>query len=391
MMEQSKGPDVLASSLQIPYEFVYLNHHGTATTQQFGQWTLTSEDIRQIHPNPLFYFIWSCSNGDFTSLDYIAGSYLFDGEGLTVFAPTVPVLGNIESGIPFLFPLSQGATFGEAYRYASFFSPVALLGDPTLRLRQQPVSVPVLQLQQAEIDFGRVPVPSSRGGIMPLGASAEDAEITARNAGQVPLVFSPVPSFIHFLHDGQWPNATNSPLTFTLPDRIAPGQNAKLFFSFNPSQAGDYTGLVGIYTNDPHNTLFVVSFRGTASSTDVPGESSPVTANPTNACTGEGGTLAWNGPDASKPGQPVDLSLVASPSVDFKSANIRLVLPDGVELMDGETEWTGLLLASDAFEYKIVILVSRPGDYVITGLFEGFTADEILVSDCKSLTLAIQE
>ena len=393
MSKLARGDDDLARVLQAPYELAYLNHHGTPTTQQFGQSTLTSADIQQIGPKPLFYFIWSCSNGDFTRLDYIAGSYLFDGSGLTVFAPTVPVLGNIESGIPFLFPLSLGATFGEAYQYANFLSSMALLGDPTLRIRQPLTTFPILQLQQTELDFGEVPLTTAQDGALPLGAQAGagNVEIEAFNTGQAPLVFSPIPSFVHSLRDEQWENRANNPVSFTFPDRIAPGESAALVFSFNPTQVGEYTGFVAFYTNDPHHTLVVISFRGTSRDQSDSADSSPNTTIPIRECTSTSNVLALNGPDRLHPGELVDLSMFVSPSLDFQQVNVRFVLPDGIELVEGEVDWTGTLLASDSLERKIVVLAPHPGDYLITGLFEGLTTDGTRVSDCRTLLLIVQE
>jgi len=393
MSKLTRDDDDLARVLQTPYELAYLNHHGTPTTQQFGQLTLTSADIQHIGPKPLFYFIWSCSNGDFTSPDYIAGNYLFDGHGLVVFAPTVPVLGNIESGIPFLFPLSFGATFGEAYQYTNFLSSMALMGDPTLRIRQPSTTFPILQLQQTELDFGEVSLASVQDGALPLGAQAGagNVKIEAFNAGQVPLVFSPIPSFVHFLRDGQWENRGNNPISFTFPDRIPPGETAPLVLSLNPTQVGEYTGFVAFYTNDPHHTLVVISFRGTVRDHGDSADSPTGAITPIGECTSTEDILALDGPDGSHPGELVHLSMQASPSVDFEQVNAWFVLPDGIELIDGEVNWAGALLASESLEHKIVILTPYPGDYVITGLLEGLTTDRTPISDCRTLLLVVQE
>ena len=47
MLNPRRTKEDLRQTLQTPYEFAYLNHHGTPTTQQFGQLTLTADDLLQ--------------------------------------------------------------------------------------------------------------------------------------------------------------------------------------------------------------------------------------------------------------------------------------------------------------------------------------------------------
>ena len=399
MSRPVKDVQDLAQALQRPYEFAYLNHHGSPVTQRYGQTTLTAADIERIGPKPLFYFIWACSNGDFTRADYMAGTYLFEGNGLAVFAATVPVLGNIESGIPFLFPLSLGATLGKAYQYTNFMSPMVLLGDPTLTIRRSPGTVPVLKLRQAELDFGEVPVVSS--GAMVLGSvdGVGSQVVEASNEGQAPLLFSALPSFVHFLRDGQWETEPNNPINFIFPEQIAPGQSEKLSFNLAPSLAGEYSGFVAFYTNDPQHTLVVVPFRGVARGEGEdrrgdPGSDAPDTPGTlllVGGCTNTADILSMEGSERARPQEAVHLTMFVSPSEDLQEVAIRFDLPEGIKLVEGNTEWTGTLRATDALELKIVVSAPQAGEYVISGRLEGQTTGGQPQSDCKTLLLIVQE
>lgn len=252
------------SRLKQDFELAYLNLHGTPTTQQIGSSRISAEELKRLEPKPYFYFIWSCSNGDFTKKDYIAGSYLFYGNGLVVLASTAPVLGNIESGASSLFPLSLGATFGEAYKYANYLSSITLLGDPTLRMRERPELTPKLLLEKKEIDFGEV-LTADIGSIGPLaeGPGSSEVRIRIENAGEAPLKISPVPSYGYYLRDGRAPEGLEAgPVSFIFPDQIEPGTSDEISFAFVPSKEGNYVGFEAFYTNDPEHILVVISFKG---------------------------------------------------------------------------------------------------------------------------------
>ena len=121
-----------------PHEYGIPNVHGTPTGEWFGgtNW-LYSSSYRENPPNTLLFDLASCSNGDFTSADYLGGWALFYGGALAVRANTTPVMhvGNIGTD-PDLRLMSLGLTIGET-RLADVLSNEAgvLLGDPTLRLR----------------------------------------------------------------------------------------------------------------------------------------------------------------------------------------------------------------------------------------------------------------
>jgi hypothetical protein len=134
------------AALRDSVEYAYINVHGTQTSQWFGEssW-LYSSDYRDTPVNACVVDLASCSNGDFSDPDYLAGWVLFSGAALVVKANTTLVL-NVGSPKP--NPdhrlLSLGQSFGNV-RLANVSSNVGVLfGDPTLRLRNREPSGSVL-------------------------------------------------------------------------------------------------------------------------------------------------------------------------------------------------------------------------------------------------------
>jgi hypothetical protein len=395
MSRPGRSKNDLKKVFQTPYEFAYMNHHGTPTTQQFGGEMITAADLLEIRPQPLFYFIWACSNGDYTSPGYLAGSYLYDGNGLVVMAPSVPVFGNIESGIPFLYPLSLGATFGQAHQYSNFLSPMALLGDPTLKIRRPPEPAAALALSQPELQFGQVPLVELEDGAMPLGGPSGPGslEIQATNQGHGALAVNPVPSYMHFLYNGQWPQRIDNPMTFVLPERIEPGEEATLRFGMIPTQPGEYTGFVAFFTSDPHWPVVVLPFsavaQGEAGSQNAPGEM-PVDAPPRlGECTRTDAVLSLEGPTTAAVDQSISIQVAASPLAPLKQVEVRLDLSQGLHVVEGEVSWSGDLNASDVWRRQLVIAAAKPGSYLVQARLKGTTAEGTAVVDCQEQTINV--
>jgi len=123
-------------ALSKPYEIASINAHGNALTQKIGP-GIEGKDISSVQPKPLFYFLLSCSNGDYTQPDYLGAHYLLDGNGLVVIAYTEPTLLGAESSNFFIEQLGKGKTFGDTFTALGprRYGPMTILGDPTLRLR----------------------------------------------------------------------------------------------------------------------------------------------------------------------------------------------------------------------------------------------------------------
>lgn len=150
------------AELSNSYEFVFVNIHGSVTTQWLGDSTsLYSSEMIQARPRSLLSIMSSCSNGDFTQDYYLAGWYLFSGETLAVMANSTVSMAVGGASVEFLkdfVPLGLGVTFGEMYRNDRSASAMHLFGDPTLTLRPIPTGdVPDLALDKSHLDFGSVP------------------------------------------------------------------------------------------------------------------------------------------------------------------------------------------------------------------------------------------
>lgn len=110
------------------YESILFNGHGLPT---FHQKNIRSSDIT--NTNFFLANILSCSVGRFTTPDYLAGNYLFNG-GLIVLAASTPVFSTGQPNMTLNFGLTHGLPF---YKAVEIHGTGAsnILGDPTLKMR----------------------------------------------------------------------------------------------------------------------------------------------------------------------------------------------------------------------------------------------------------------
>lgn len=172
------------TELSSDYEFVFVNIHGSATSQWLGGSTsVYSSEVIQAQPKSLFTVMASCSNGDFTKDYYLAGWYLFSGASLVVMANSTVAMAVGATSVEFLkdyIPLGLGVTFGQMYENDLSSLPVHLFGDPTLTLRLKPTGdAPRLDLNTSYLDYDRV----ARG-------TKSRRYIVFKNAGRRPLKVS---------------------------------------------------------------------------------------------------------------------------------------------------------------------------------------------------------
>ena len=136
------------NALKNSNELVIINQHGSPSTHFYD---ISLNDIKDIKPNSLGYLFYSCSVGGFQEDDYLAGRYIFSGNGLVAIAHSTPILTNVgptglvtkaEDATPYkLFTLLQhGASFGESWMFSYGSISGSLLGDPTLRIREKKIA-----------------------------------------------------------------------------------------------------------------------------------------------------------------------------------------------------------------------------------------------------------
>ncbi len=159
--------------LKKPYEVVLVNAHGSPTWHMNN---INYENIKEIRPSPLFYIMVSCSVGKFDKPNYLAGSYLFYGNGLVVLAQ--PHTFNIcpTYGMEMLRLVGKGVLWGEASSMACADFQFYVFGDPTLRVR---IDIPDIKIEfTRELDFG----------IIKKGSGWKYLNISIKNLGKDDLI-----------------------------------------------------------------------------------------------------------------------------------------------------------------------------------------------------------
>lgn len=140
------------------YEAVVVTVHSNETVHVFYDGLdetgrISSAELRDINPQALFYNLFACSAGDFTTDDYLAGEYIF-GTDMGLLAVATTKTGGMKNDPDFWTWLGEGDTFGEAmdkwwnkkamHGFSTFetdwYYGMVLLGDPLLTM--QPFRIP---------------------------------------------------------------------------------------------------------------------------------------------------------------------------------------------------------------------------------------------------------
>jgi len=256
------------SSLSGSHDFVFVNIHGSATTQWLGGSTnIYHHEIIDAKPEALFTYLASCSNGDFTKANYLAGWQLFGGNGLAVLANSIVTMLVGASSPEFLkdyIPLGVGANFGSICMNDRSYLVTNLMGDPTLTLRPKPTGdLPELVLSRTEIAFGDVQ----------RGAKPADY-LLFENKGMslLKITYHKARSSI----DGEWPQLDYWDVFYYKdPDtgstfrsfEVQPGQSKTVPFTFYPradGPTGRYSMIIVFQTNDPASPYLSIKLSGTA-------------------------------------------------------------------------------------------------------------------------------
>jgi hypothetical protein len=260
--------DAYLSELSNSYDFVFVNIHGSATTQWLGDSTsVYHNEIKDARPESLFSVLASCSNGNFTRDNYFAGWHLFGGNSLVVMGNTIPTMLVGAASVEFLkdyIPLGLGVTFGQMYRNDRSFLVSHLFGDPTLTLRPKPTGGrPCLRVDTAYLDFPDMEkgTKSARyilfenNGMTPLEVSFKKGRFSI-NDESVNLGYWDVFYYKH-------PDTGSLFRDFTVPA----GEAKSVTFVFYPradGPIGRYSMIILFQTNDPENPYVEISLAGNA-------------------------------------------------------------------------------------------------------------------------------
>lgn len=256
------------AELSRDYEFVFVNIHGSATSQWLGGSTsVYSSEVIRAQPKALFTVMSSCSNGDFTSDYYLAGWYLFGGGSLVVTANSTVAMGVGATSVEFLrdyIPLGLGVTFGEMYMNGLSSLSTHLFGDPTLTLRPKPTGeAPRLVLDASQVDFGSV-----ASGARPRRT------ITFRNSGSglLRVSFKKGPFSIdgEMVNPGYWDvfYYEHPETGYLFRDFEVPAGDSKtvpfVFYPRSDGPVGRYSMTMLFQTNDPESPYVRIRLSGIA-------------------------------------------------------------------------------------------------------------------------------
>jgi len=243
------------SQLQTDYEFADVHFHGAPTMHLVGPANVVVQnyEIRAAAPKPLFYNLASCSLGKFDEEGYVAGEYVFAGNGLLATAITLPGMSPIGT-MPRLFLQKSGVTFGTAFKYDTVMQQT-YIGDVSLQLRKPPSNPPVIQSDIQYIEFGQVAVGQTVTKLFNLrNLGAQGAKDLVFNGRRLSPKINGIP--------GGYDAFT---LQYFFPP-LSPSSEVAFPLSFTPTIAGEYTGRIILVSNDPSTPYYPIIIHGQATS-----------------------------------------------------------------------------------------------------------------------------
>ncbi len=239
------------SYISQPYEYAFINAHGTSTGHQYDV------DSNNIVSNTLILKIKSCSVGDFTYPDYLLGNYLFSGKSQFVDgSSTVPVAGTVSIAKSEILGLTSGKRF---FEINEVFSDANYMGDPTLKMRysNQYANNKRLCLSENKLDFGVV---DNEKQINVVVYNKKDSSLRINLFGGE---IADISSQGYLFFDNQLSNneqiTTNWFKIYTNNKLIELSAGQSLNFSVTISKdnflPGDYKGFIYINTDDSTNPI----------------------------------------------------------------------------------------------------------------------------------------
>jgi len=96
------------------YKFALIGGHGTESGTTFGWRAIYGKDIYKIDNNPFFYILYSCENGKYSMIEYLAGAYIFGEQGYGLGSLALTGKGNILCILPFYEYINKGLLMGTA-------------------------------------------------------------------------------------------------------------------------------------------------------------------------------------------------------------------------------------------------------------------------------------
>ena len=258
-IEKENSDQLYLTEIKKPYEYegVYVGAHGSPISHQSD---IESNDI--INSSFFLLDLFSCSVGDITTKDYIAGKYLFEGRGLVVVAAPQPTIVGMSIGFGY-YPLTKGESLYRTLKPMPGLENIFVLGDPTLKMRYN-VEKPVLHRSNDPI----IVINKTSLELAP-GQSKFDLKI--KNFGKSSLNFNYDFKFYSTPKEylggacSEVENADSKVQIGGMKEWIVkPGKEAILSYNFSCGKLlpGSYKGLLSILSTDPVNPFIIIPFEG---------------------------------------------------------------------------------------------------------------------------------
>ena len=271
--EGSDGTEFL-NELSKNYQYVHVEAHGSPTEHQFN---INKDSLND--PNAFYAYFTSCNVGKFTEQDYIAGYYLLKGKTMFVTASSdyhYGPVGSINSRK--LFLLKQSQPFSKIIESA--LNPMYVVqhfGDPTLKMPQgevQKSSTAKMCLKGNQIDFGKIKVCESiidhKDCEDPSGISKIDFDFSNIGIEDLGFHMQSRPDYSLQTIQNSYPLGDPEPpyrISFYLGEggsifdelnTVKPDEAKNVIISLLGLAAGEYTGKILIYNNDPKNPIIEI-------------------------------------------------------------------------------------------------------------------------------------
>jgi len=242
------------------YKYVFLNAHGSP---EMHMCNILDEDIQANPPNAMFYEFRSCSVGDYSKENYMAGWYVFSGEGLVANAASTIIFGATIADSVFNKYLARGLSFGESW-LLSGSGLHSQIGDPTLKFERVIDSEAEIQLNLTKIDFRDVEVCNFSDYD---NCNKKYVYVDIKNIGSEDLILEGGLAIHTKYKYSEWtPGTIGSEVEtfFNLGSYseiiIKPGEKITASVYFLPSLPGEYFGSYFITSNSKENSFLEVPF-----------------------------------------------------------------------------------------------------------------------------------
>lgn len=257
--EAQNSDQVYSSEIKKPreYEFVLFNGHGAPT---FHQKNFTPQLMSGA--SSFLTDFRSCSVGRFTTMDYIAGEYLFS-DGLVAIAASTPAFATSQPDTQFGYLLAVGEPVYEAIKPGGIGLGSNMLGDPTLKMRyaKRPStykpSDPIITVSPERLYFSsdkpEANLKIKNSGKSLLGFTIKAKYYMTRNQQFAGNFGYGVPGQFESRPNGAFYADPNEEGIINIPTQY--------YFPYDKAERGTYRGVLLVLSNDPIKPYLQIPFE----------------------------------------------------------------------------------------------------------------------------------